>query len=111
MKKILLICLVTTIFVGCQKQPEQVPETNDSLEKIFEKGDKKIGEFLDILDDPHADKELQRKVLCTDYPKLYEHQYLPALLKLSNAEPKDKLMNDLKITTDYYSEKLNITCD
>jgi hypothetical protein len=46
-----------------------------------------------------------------DYPKIYEHEYLPALLKLSNAEPKDKLMNDLKITTDYYSEKLNITCD
>lgn len=110
MKKILLICLATMI-VGCQKQSEQVPESNDSLEKIFEKSDKKIGEFLDILDDPHADKELQRKVLCTDYPKFYEHEYLPALLKLSNAEPKDKLMNDLKITTDYYSEKLNITCD
>ena len=110
MKKILLICLAT-MTVGCQKQPEQVPESNDSLEKIFEKSDKKIGEFLDILDDPKADKELQRKVLCTDYPKIYEHEYLPALLKLSNAEPKDKLMNDLKITTDYYSEKLNITCD
>ena len=107
MKKILLICLAIMI-VGCQKQPEKV---NESVEKSFEESDKKIGEFLDILDDPHADKELQRKVLCTDYPKIYEHEYLPALLKLSNAEPKDKLMNDLKITTDYYSEKLNITCD
>lgn len=107
MKKILLICIATMI-VGCQKQPEKV---NESVEKSFEESDKKIGEFLDILDDPNADKELQRKVLCTDYPKLYEHEYLPALLKLSNAEPKDKLMNDLKITTDYYSEKLNITCD
>lgn len=107
MKKILLICLVTMI-VGCQKQPEKV---NESVEKSFEESDKKIGEFLDILDDPKADKELQRKVLCTDYPKLYKQEYLPALLKLSQAEPKDKLMNDLKITTDYYSEKLNITCD
>lgn len=110
MKKILLICLAIMI-VGCQKQPEQVPESNDSLEKIFEKSDKKIGEFLDILDDPKADKELQRKVLCTDYPKVYEQEYLPALLKLSQAEPKDKLMNDFKISKDYYSEKLNITCD
>lgn len=107
MKKILLICLATMI-VGCQKQPEKV---NESVEKSFEESDKKIGKFLDILDDPKADKELQRKVLCTDYPKVYEQEYLPALLKLSNAEPKDKLMNDLKITTDYYSEKLNITCD
>ncbi|ESK54889.1 hypothetical protein [Acinetobacter tjernbergiae] len=108
MKKILLICLVITIFVGCQKQPEKVSE---SVEKSVAESDKKIGEFLDILDDSNANKGLQRKVLCTDYPKLYEHEYLPALLKLSNAEPKDKLMNDLKITTDYYSEKLNITCD
>ena len=107
MKKILLICLVTMI-VGCQKQPEKV---NESAEKSFEVSDKKIGKFLDILDDPHADKALQRKVLCYDYPKIYEHEYLPALLKLSNAEPKEKLMHDLKITTDYYSEKLNITCD
>lgn len=107
MKKILLICLATMI-VGCQKQPEKV---NESVEKSFEESDKKIGKFLDILDDPKADKELQRKVLCTDYPKVYEQEYLPALLKLSQAEPRDKLMNDLKITTDYYSEKLNITCD
>lgn len=111
MKKILLICLVTTIFVGCQKQPEQVPKSNDSLEKSFAESDKKIGEFLDILDDPNANKELQRKVLCIDYPKIYEHEYLPALLKLSQAESKDKLMNDFKISKDYYSEKLNITCD
>ena len=96
------------MIVGCQKQPEKV---NESAEKSFEVSDKKIGKFLDILDDPKADKELQRKVLCTDYPKVYEQEYLPVLLKLSNAEPKDKLMNDLKITTDYYSEKLNITCD
>lgn len=96
------------MIVGCQKQPEKV---NESAEKSFEVSDKKIGKFLDILDDPKADKELQRKVLCTDYPKVYGQEYLPALLKLSQAEPRDKLMNDLKITTDYYSEKLNITCD
>ena len=107
MRKILLICLATMI-VGCHKQPEKV---NESVEKSFEESDKKIGKFLDLLDDPNADKGLQRKVLCTEYPNLYEKEYLPALLKLSNAEPKDKLMNDLKITTDYYSEKLNITCD
>ena len=96
------------MIVGCQKQPEKV---NEPDEKSFEESDKKIGKFLDILDDPSADIELQRKVLCYDYPKIYEHEYLPALLKLSQAEPKDKLMNDLKITTDYYSEKLGIICD
>jgi hypothetical protein len=60
----------------------------NQLRKSFEKSDKKIGEFLDILDDPHADKELQRKVLCTDYPKIYEHEYLPALLNFQMLNQK-----------------------
>lgn len=106
MKKILLICLVIMI-VGCQKQPEKADQ---SASNQFDESDRKIGKFLDILDDPKADKELQRKVLCTDYPKVYEQEYLPAFLKLSDAEPKEKLMSDFKITTDYYSQKLEITC-
>lgn len=108
MKKILLICLAT-IIVGCQKQTEKADDS--AVSKQFDESDKKIGKFLDILDDPKADKELQRKVLCTDYPKVYEQEYLPALLKLSNAESKDKLMSDFKISTNYYSDKLGITCD
>lgn len=107
MKKILLIC-IAIMAVGCQKQPEKVDQ---SANKQFDESDKKIGEFLDILDDPKAAKEVQRKILCIDYPKVYEQEYLPALLKLSNAEPKEKLMDDFKITIDYYSDKLGIICD
>lgn len=108
MKKILLVCLATLI-VGCEKQPEKVD--NSSILKQFDESDKKIEGFLDILDDPNADKELQRKVLCIDYPKVYEKEYLPALLKLSNDEPKEKLIDDFKITTEYYSQKLKIMCE
>jgi hypothetical protein len=57
------------------------------------------------------DKGEQKKILCNDYPKVYEYQYIPALLKLSKAESKDQLMKDLKMTTNYYSEKLGIICD
>lgn len=96
------------MIVGCQKQPEKADDS--AVSKQFDEFDKKLGQFLDILDDPKADKELQRKVLCIDYPKVYEQEYLPALLKLSHAEPKDKLIKDFKISTNYYSEKLGITC-
>ncbi len=108
MKKILLICLATMI-VGCQKQPEKVDDS--AADKQFEESDKKIGEFLDTLENPHASKGEQKKILCNDYPKVYEYQYIPALLKLSKAESKDQLMKDLKMTTNYYSEKLGIICD
>lgn len=106
MKKILLIC-IAIMAIGCQKQPEKVDQ---SANKQLDESDKKIGKFLDILDDVNAAKEVQRKILCIDYPKVYEQEYLPALLKLSNAEPKEKLMSDFKITTKYYSQKLSIGC-
>lgn len=107
MKKLILICL-TTMIVGCQKQPEQ----NDvAASTQFDKADIKITGFLDLLDNPTADKTEQKKVLCVEYPAVYEHEYMPALLQLTEEETKENLLNDLKISTDYYSEKLGINCN
>ncbi|USR74445.1 hypothetical protein [Acinetobacter junii] len=107
MKKILLICL-TTMIVGCEKQPEI---QNENASEKFDAADQKISDYLDLLDNPNADKDAQKKVLCEDYPKVYEKEYMPALMKLSTQDTKEKLLSDLKITTDYYSQKLGITCD
>lgn len=107
MKKLILICL-TTMIIGCEKQPEQ----NDMTASVqFEKADQKITEYLDLLDNPNADKTEQKKVLCIEYPKVYEQEYMPALLRLTKEETRENLLNDLKISTDYYSEKLGIICD
>lgn len=109
--KILTLTVLTTIFVGCQKQPEQSDKEQVSAAAQFDASDKKIGEYLDILDDPKASKEEQTKILCEDYPRLYTTVYMPALIKLS---PKDnneiRLMRDLKLATDYYAGKLSIKC-
>lgn len=107
MKKLILICL-TTLIIGCEKQPEV---QNENASEKFEAADQKISGFLDLLDNPNADKEAQKKVLCEDYPKVYEKEYMPLLMKLSTQGTKEKLLNDLKITTDYYSQKLGIKCD
>lgn len=107
MKKLILICL-TTMIIGCEKQPEVL---NEKASEKFDAADQKISEYLDILDNPSAGKEAQKKVLCEDYPKVYEKEYVPALMKLSTQDTKEKLLNDLKITTDYYSQKLGIKCD
>ncbi|NKG34788.1 hypothetical protein [Acinetobacter junii] len=106
MKKLILICL-TTLIIGCEKLPEV---QNEKASEKFDAADQKISGFLDLLDNLNADKEAQKKVLCEDYPKVYEKEYMPALMKLSTQDTKEKLLNDLRITTDYYSEKLGITC-
>lgn len=107
MKKLIFICLTAMVF-GCEKQPEL---QNEKASEKFDAADQKISDYLDLLDNPDANKEAQKKVLCEDYPKVYEMEYMPALMKLSTQDTKEKLLNDLKITTDYYSQKLGITCD
>ncbi|APR70721.1 hypothetical protein [Acinetobacter haemolyticus] len=107
MKKLILICL-TTMIIGCQKQPEQTDMTASTQ---FEKADQKITEILDLLDNPNADKADQTRVLCVEYPKVYEQEYMPALLELSpNDYTKESLLNDLIVATDYYKERLDIQC-
>ncbi len=62
-----------------------------------------------MLDDPNTDKELQIKILCEGYPKVYELDYMPALLKISPQDyTKEKLLSDFKVVTDYYANKLSI---
>lgn len=109
----LILTILTTLFAGCQKQPEA--KLNDAdhskVEAQFNESDKKIGEYLDVLDDPKASKELQTKLLCEDYPRLYNTVYMPALLKLSPKENNEmSLKKDLKLATDYYANKLSIKC-
>lgn len=109
--KILTLTVLTTIFVGCQKQPEQSGKEQVSAAAQFDASDKKIGEYLDILDDPKASKEEQTKILCEDYPKVYELDYMPALLKISPKDyTKEKLLSDFKVASDYYKEKLGVKC-
>ncbi|MBJ8481736.1 hypothetical protein [Acinetobacter vivianii] len=106
--KILFFGLIAIVCVGCNKQPEVKSE---KAQESFETVDNKISEYMDILDNPDTPKAQQTKVLCEDYPKLYESKYIPALLKVAPKDStKEKLMNDLKISTDYYAEKLDIIC-
>lgn len=106
--KILFLSLISVVFVGCNKQPEV---KNEKAQESFEIIDNQISTYLDILDNPDSPKEEKTRVLCKDYPTLYESKYIPALLKLTAKDyTKEKLMTDLKISTDYYAEKLNILC-
>lgn len=95
------------MIIGCQKQPEQVDQ---SASTKFEEADQKISGFLDLLDDPNADKVEQTKVLCVEYPKVYEQEYIPALMQLTKDQTKESLLRDFKFATDYYKEKLEIIC-
>ncbi|MDM1769805.1 hypothetical protein [Acinetobacter sp. 226-4] len=118
MKKIVFIFMfVIVTLAGCQKQFEEAnaAENNQDLSTIinqFEEADAKINQFLDQLDDPNTPIEIKAKILCIDYPNVYNQQYAPALFKISpKKHPPDRLDRDLIISMDYYKNKLHIQCE
>ena len=105
--KTLALITLSLLTIGCQKQ--HVPDPKVTAQ--FEAADKKIGEYLDLLDNLNADKDKQIKVLCEEYPSTYEKDYVPALLKLEPGNyTKEGLQKDFKIVFDSYLKKLDIKC-
>ena len=105
--KTLALITLSLLTIGCQKQHVTDPKATAQIEAA----DKKIGEYLDLLDNPNADREEQRKVLCEEYPSTYEKDYVPALLKLEPGNyTKEGLQKDFKIVFDSYLKKLDIKC-
>ncbi|MBN6525333.1 hypothetical protein ABH305_15875 [Acinetobacter pittii] len=109
--KILTITIsISLLLGGCTKQAE--PEAAEVDYKAqFEESDRKIGEFLDQLDNPNTPQEVKVKILCHDYPEVYKTQYMPALIKISpKPYTEEKLLSDLKSATDYYKDAFAIRC-
>ncbi|RSE33412.1 hypothetical protein EGT62_09080 [Acinetobacter junii] len=100
------------MIVGCQ----QFTVGELMARKHLEEANKKIRAYIEILENPKADRDDQEDILCLKFPKIYKYEYLPALLRFSklkvlNIKPKDQLLRDFKNTTDSYSKKLGIKCD
>ena len=112
--KILITTLLSITLTGCDKQPEQAAASeqhNAAVIAKLEQSDKKIGEFLDQLENTQTSQEVHVQILCKDFPAEYKSEYMPALLQL---EPKQytqsKLLAELKSALDYYKNKFEIKC-
>lgn len=108
--KIITAALLLITLTGCNKQSAS-EHHNTAVAAKFEQSDKKIGEFLDQLDNPETSQEARTQILCKNYPAEYKNEYMPALLQL---EPKQytqsKLLAELKSALDYYKNKFEIKC-
>ncbi|MCR6567837.1 hypothetical protein [Acinetobacter baumannii] len=109
--KNLTMMLCVALLSGCTKQAEsEAPQIDYKAQ--FEESDRKIGEFLDQLDNSNTPQEVKVKILCHDYPEVYKKQYMPALIKVSpKPYTEEKLLSDLKSATDYYKGTLGIKCN
>ena len=108
--KILITTLLLITLTGCNKQSASAPK-NTGVAAKFEQSDKKIGEFLDQLDNPQTSQEARTQILCKDYPAEYKNEYMPALLQLEpHSYTQGKLLAELKSALDYYKNRFEIDC-
>ena len=108
--KILITTLLLITLTGCNKQSAS-EKKNTAVAAKFEQSDKKIGEFLDQLDNPQTSQEARTQILCKDYPAEYKNEYMPALLQLEpHSYTQGKLLAELKSALDYYKNRFEIDC-
>ena len=112
--KILITTLLSITLTGCDKQPEQAAASeqhNAAVIAKLEQSDKKIGEFLDQLENTQTSQEVHVQILCKDFPAEYKSEYMPALLQLQPKQyTQSKLLAELKSALDYYKNKFEIKC-
>ncbi|WP_180122897.1 hypothetical protein [Acinetobacter sp. YH12086] len=112
MKTRLITSLLLAISItGCQKEASITATVDPVATAQFEKSDARLGEYLDLLNDPKAPSSEKYRILCKDFYTEYKSNYVPALLKLQpNDYTEPGLLEDLKVTMDAYKKNLNIHC-
>lgn len=111
MKTIILTTLLLSLaFTGCEKQ---LSEDIDPIRTTtaLENSDNILSKYLEKLDSEFTTQDVRVKILCRDYPREYEKNYMPNLLKLSPDEYSEAvLLADMDLVLDHYKEKDAIQC-
>ncbi|MGQ8976008.1 hypothetical protein [Acinetobacter schindleri] len=111
MKYITFITLLLSLaFTGCQKQPTEDIDPITSTAAL-ENSDNILSKYLEKLDSEFTTQDVRVKILCRNYPREYEKNYIPNLLKLSPGEYSEvALLADMDLVLDHYKEKDAIQC-
>lgn len=108
--KIFTTLLLTLSITGCQKQPDEGVDPIATA-TAFENSDNVLSKYLEKLDSEFTTQDVRIKILCRDYPREYQKNYMPNLLKLSPGEYSEAvLLADMDLVLDHYKEKDAIQC-
>ncbi|WP_313659500.1 hypothetical protein [Acinetobacter variabilis] len=111
MKKMTLTTLLLSLtFTGCQKQPSEDIDPITTATAL-ENSDNILSKYIEKLESEFTTQDVRIKILCRDYPREYEKNYMPNLLKLSPGEYSEAvLLADMDLVLDHYKEKDAIQC-
>ena len=106
----LTILLLSLTFTGCQEQPTKDIDPITTTAAL-ENSDNILSKYIEKLDSEFTTQDVRVKILCRDYPREYEKNYMPNLLKLSPGEYSEvALLADMDLVLDHYKEKDSIQC-
>ena len=111
MKTITLTTLLLSLaFTGCEKQLSKHIDPITTTTAL-ENSDNILSKYLEKLDSEFTTQDVRIKILCRDYPREYQKNYMPNLLKLSPGEYSETaLLADMDLVLDHYKEKDAIQC-
>ena len=111
MKYVSLVTLLLSLtFAGCQEHPTEDVDPIATA-TAFENSDNILSKYLEKLDSEFTTQDVRVKILCRDYPREYEKNYIPNLLKLSPGEYSEAALRaDMNLVLDHYKEKDAIQC-
>lgn len=111
MKTITLTALLLSLaFTGCEKQ------LNEDIDPIttttaLENSDNILSKHIEKLDSEFTTQDVRIKIICRDYPREYQKNYMTNLLKLSPGEYSEAtLLADMDVVLDHYKEIDAIQC-
>ncbi len=111
MKRITLTTLLLSLaFTGCEKQ---LSEDIDPITTTaaLENSDNILSKYIEKLDSEFTTQDVRIKILCRDYLREFEKNYMPNLLKLSPGEYSEAaLLADMDLVLDHYKATFNIQC-
>lgn len=80
------------------------------LKKRFEAADEQVSHYLDQIENPKTSESKRKQILCQDYPRFYQNEYIPSLLKLSRRQTSTQLKSELEFVLNDYKVRYGITC-
>lgn len=114
------LCLAIAIFIsfaaGCEKKDVVIQSTSSSEPQTqslnsFEEADHKLSFLTDQIENTTLSTSQRQKVLCIEYPKTYQEEYMPAFLALQPADTsQEKLIQEMQFTLNYYQQRFDINC-
>lgn len=111
MKTITLTALLLSLaFTGCEKQlnEDKDPITTTTA---LENSDNILSKYIEKLDSEFTTQDVRIKIICRDYPREYQKNYMTNLLKLSPGEYSEAtLLADMDVVLDHYKEIDAIQC-